>query len=156
MAKKQVGIFVLMYSFCKLKRYIVFLQYYPNMAFFSAGRSIQSSRVPGLFFGVNAMGRRRTKAERQAWWNGLSPQEQQEYIERKQARKTAWREKHPKEEPAYNPKYPWATNGIDDSNRAAWQKVILKKNPWLNLGVFNKGQTPRTGKSGQSGDNCGQ
>jgi len=78
-----------------------------------------------------------TKAERVAWWKSLSPQEQEAYIARRQERKTAWRKKHPAKVQIYDPKYPWATNGIDDSNRAAWQKVILKKNQWLSPKVFD-------------------
>ena len=79
----------------------------------------------------------RTKEQRRAWWFSLSDDEQQAYIERRQEKKTAWRQKHPKKEPAYNPKYPWATEGVGPGNREQWQRTILKKNPWLSPGIFS-------------------
>jgi len=92
--------------------------------------------------------RRKTKAERQRWWKNLSPQEQEAYIERRQARKTAWRKKHPKKELAYDRRFPWATEGVDDTNRAAWQRMILKKNPWLRSTVFGQAEAGNNRKSG--------
>lgn len=84
-----------------------------------------------------------TKAERVAWWKSLSPQEQEAYIARRQERKTAWRKKHPAKVQIYDPKYPWATEGVSESNREQWQRTILAKNKWLDTGVFDKGQAPK-------------
>lgn len=72
-----------------------------------------------------------TKEQRRQWWFSLSDDEKESYIARRQQRKTEWRKLHPKKEPVYDPKYPWVTLGVDDSNREQWQSVILSKNPWL-------------------------
>ena len=83
------------------------------------------------------MRRTKTKNERRAWWNGLSDDEKENYIARRQAQKTEWRRKHPKKEPAYDKRYPWITEGVTDSNREQWKALILKRNKWLDPEVFD-------------------
>ena len=75
----------------------------------------------------------KSKKERQKWWRNLTSEQQQEYIEKKQAQKAKRREIHPLKELEYNPKYPWMTEGVNDTNRAEWWAMILKKNPWLKV-----------------------
>ncbi|HDY88131.1 MAG TPA: hypothetical protein ENH82_08475 [bacterium] len=77
------------------------------------------------------MGQRQSKAERQQWWKSLSLDEQQDYIERRQAKKAEQRKNRPKRVLEYNPAYPWMTEGVNDSNREQWLRAIHKKNPWL-------------------------
>ena len=74
----------------------------------------------------------KTKKERQEWWRNLTFDEQQAYIEKKQAQKAERRKIYPIKEAEYNPKYPWSTEGVNDTNREQWRAMIDKKNPWLN------------------------
>ena len=74
-----------------------------------------------------------TKKERQEWWRNLTSEQQQEYIEKKQAQKAKRRENEPERVLRYNPKYPWLTDGVNESNRADWLAMIHKKNPWLKV-----------------------
>ena len=76
---------------------------------------------------------RTTKKERQEWWRNLTPEQQSEYIEKKQAEKAKRRENEPERALRYNPEYPWLTEGVNDSNREQWQEMIAKKNPWLKV-----------------------
>ena len=69
--------------------------------------------------------RQKTKAQRRTWWNNLTPQQQQAYIERKQAEKSQQRAETHYESPC--PDFP----EINDSNRADWQARIKKLNPWV-------------------------
>jgi len=75
----------------------------------------------------------KTKAERQQWWNNLTPNEKEIQIKKWQAQKAKKRKFHPLPELEYNPKYPWLTEGVNDSNRAQWWAIIKKKNPWLKV-----------------------
>ena len=86
------------------------------------------------------MAKRRTKAERQAWWYELSPDAKENQIARWQRRKERRRKNRPAKVQAYDKRYPWATYGVDDSNREQWQRTILKKKPWLDSAVFSKKQ----------------
>jgi len=66
---------------------------------------------------------KKTKKEKQEWWNNLTPIEQEEYIKKKQTQKAEERQKHPvkiKQSPE-----------INASNKKEWLKKIVKKNPWL-------------------------
>ena len=63
-----------------------------------------------------------SKAEKRRWWFSRTLEEQQAHIAKKQAEKA----KRPARE-SNCPVYPV----IDDSNRAEWEALILKKNPWL-------------------------
>lgn len=71
--------------------------------------------------------RRKTKAERQAWWYSLTDDQRQAYIEKKQAEKG---KRAPRESncPIYGP---W-----DDENRHIWREKILRLNPWLPDDIF--------------------
>ena len=73
----------------------------------------------------------KTKKQRQQWWKALSLDEQQEYIERRQAKKAKQRKNKPLRVLRYNPEYPWMTEGVNESNRDDWLAMIHKKNPWL-------------------------
>ena len=75
----------------------------------------------------------KTKKQRRQWWNSLSLDEQQEYIERRQAKKAKQRKNKPPRVLRYNPEYPWMTEGVNESNRANWLAMIHKKNPWLKV-----------------------
>ena len=33
-------------------------------------------------------------------------------------------------------KYEWSVNGVNDSNRKEWQRIILRKNPWMDDNLF--------------------
>lgn len=75
----------------------------------------------------------KSKKERQEWWRNLTPDQQQEYIEKKQAQKAERRKNEPERVLKYNSKYPWMTEGVNESNRADWLAMIAKKNPWLKV-----------------------
>lgn len=80
----------------------------------------------------------KTKKQRQQWWKSLTLDEQQEYIEKRQASKAKYRKNNPKQSKKddyrYPSKiYPWLIEGVNDSNREQWQKMIAKKNPWLKV-----------------------
>jgi len=75
----------------------------------------------------------KSKKERQEWRRNLTPDEQEAYIERKQAKKAEQRENQPKQPLRYNPKYSWMTEGVNEGNRAKWWAMIKKKNPWLKV-----------------------
>ena len=75
----------------------------------------------------------KTKKQRQQWWKSLSLDEQQEYIERRQAKKAKQRKMRPERLLKYNPAYPWLTEGVNKSNRDDWLVMIHKKNPWLKV-----------------------
>ena len=77
--------------------------------------------------------RYKTKSQRQQWWKSLSLDEQQEYIEHRQAKKAKARKLSPPKKLKYNPTYPWLTEGVNESNRADWLALIHKKNPWLKV-----------------------
>ena len=87
--------------------------------------------------------RTKTKAERRAWWLSLSDAEKDAQVKKWQRQKERRRKKRPAKVQIYDPKYPWATDGVDDSNREQWQRTILAKNKWLDTGVFDKGQAPK-------------
>ena len=74
----------------------------------------------------------KTKKERQEWWRNLTLEQQSEYIRSRQARKAEERQDQPERALKYNPKYPWLTEGVNESNRDDWLAMIHKKNPWLN------------------------
>ena len=73
--------------------------------------------------------KRKTKAQRQAWWYSLTDEQRQTYIEKKQAEKA---KRAPRESncPVYGP---W-----DDKNRHIWQEKILRLNQWLPADIFEK------------------
>jgi len=77
------------------------------------------------------MAKRFTKRQRRKWWNSLSDEQRQSQI----AKWTAKKNKMVKPERilAFNPKYPWMTEGVNDSNREAWIRTIKRKNPWLKI-----------------------
>ena len=75
----------------------------------------------------------RTKKQRQQWWNSLSLDEQQEYIERRQAKKTEKRKNEPERVLKYIFKYPWTIEGVNADNKEQWLAIIHKKNPWLKI-----------------------
>lgn len=72
-----------------------------------------------------------SKKDRQDWWNSLTLEQQGTYIINRQNRKAEQRKDRPLRELRYNPKYPWITEGVNASNRAAWLTMIFKKNQWL-------------------------
>ncbi len=73
--------------------------------------------------------RQKSKAERQAWWRSLTVQEQQDYIARRQAKKTKRRYSKRKVRG-------FEASGVGPNNRRLWELFILSKNPWLDVGVF--------------------
>ncbi len=75
----------------------------------------------------------KSKKERQEWWRNLTPEQREAQIEKWQAQKAERRKDEPKRILKYNPAYPWLTEGVNDSNREQWQKMIAKKNPWLKV-----------------------
>ena len=75
----------------------------------------------------------KSKKERQKWWRNLTSDEQQVYIEKKQAQKAEERKDQLERVLRYNPKYPWLTEGVNDTNKAEWWAMILRKNPWLKV-----------------------
>jgi len=75
----------------------------------------------------------RTKKERQEWWRNLTSDQQAAQIGKWQAQKAKRRESEPERVLRYNPKYPWMTGGVNDSNREQWLATIHKKNPWLKV-----------------------
>lgn len=77
---------------------------------------------------------RKSKEQRRKWWFSLTPEQQGEYIKRRQAKKTKERAKMPKRVQKYDEKYPWVTEGVNESNREQWFSLILAKNPWLCYG----------------------
>lgn len=78
------------------------------------------------------MFKQKTKSERQAWWRALSPEEQEDYIKRRQAKKAAHRERS-----GYTPEVTgFEATGVNPGNRAEWQALILKRNQWLDAEVF--------------------
>lgn len=75
----------------------------------------------------------KTKKQRRQWWNSLSLDEQQKYIERRQAKKAKQRKMYPKPPLRYNPEYPWMTEGVNADNKEQWLAMIHKKNSWLKV-----------------------
>ena len=75
----------------------------------------------------------KTKKKRQQWWNNLTPEQQDQQIEKWQAQKAKVRKLLPDKILEYNPEYPWMTEGVNDTNRAEWWAMINKKNPWLKV-----------------------
>ena len=77
--------------------------------------------------------KRKTKQERQEWWNSLSDEEREKQIAKWQKRKERRRRNRPAKPQKISRKYPWTNPGVfvDDSNREQWRRVILAKNPWL-------------------------
>lgn len=72
---------------------------------------------------------RKSKAQRQAWWRSLSPEQQDEYIERRQSRKAELRKSRSPVQPVG-----FEATGVNESNRAEWMALILLKNPWFQFG----------------------
>ena len=72
-----------------------------------------------------------SKAKRQRWWNSLTPEQQEDYIEHKQELKAKKRATTP-----ITNKYPEPI--ITAENRAEWEKKILSKNPWMQKGIFKE------------------
>ncbi len=70
----------------------------------------------------------RTKEERQAWWRGLTFDEKDTHIRRWQGQRE--RRRRPKVK-RFDPKYPWATEGVNRQNKEQWMDLIIRKNPWL-------------------------
>ena len=66
----------------------------------------------------------KTKKQRKQWWNSLTPEQQEDYIEHKQELKAKKRQTSP-----ITNKYPEPI--ITAENRAEWEKKILSKNPWM-------------------------
>ena len=75
----------------------------------------------------------KTKKQRRQWWKSLTPEQQQAYIEKRQAKKAKERKNRPKRVLRYNPEYPWLTEGVNDTNREQWKAMIRKKNSWLKV-----------------------
>ena len=73
----------------------------------------------------------KSKKQRQLWWNSLSSDEQGEQIKKWQARKAERRRLNPVKPQTYNPKYPWATNGVNPKNKERWLRMLYVKNPWM-------------------------
>lgn len=73
----------------------------------------------------------KTKKQRQQWWKDLTPEQQGEYIEKKQVQKAERRSHEPPRVLKFNPKYPWRTEGVNSKNKKQWLAMIYKKNPWL-------------------------
>lgn len=82
------------------------------------------------------MKRKKSKKQRKQWWNRLTLEQQAEYIEKRQAQKAEERKNSPPKELKFNPKCPWLTEGINDTNREQWLARIEKKNPWLKVDML--------------------
>ncbi len=74
-----------------------------------------------------------TNKLRRQWWNRLTPEQKENFIEKRQAQKAEYRKLNPPKELMYNPQYPWMTEGVNDTNRKKWLANIKKKNPWLSV-----------------------
>jgi len=84
----------------------------------------------------------RTKAQRRAWWQNLSTEEKEKQIAKWQERKEIRQRNRSPKLQRVSRKYPWTNPGVfvDDGNREQWQRVILKKNPWMDASVFNQAE----------------
>jgi len=75
----------------------------------------------------------KAKKLRQKWWRSLTPEQQGQQIIKWQAQKAKRRENIPLIVQKPLAGYPWLTEGVNDTNRAEWWAMILKKNPWLKV-----------------------
>ena len=85
------------------------------------------------------MYKQRSKAERRAWWRNLSPEQQQEYIERRQSQKAEQRKNS-----SYVPEVTgFEATGVNPDNRAEWRELVLERNQWLNSEIFVSHETAK-------------
>ena len=75
----------------------------------------------------------KSKAQRRQWWYDLAPEQQQKQIEKWQMKKAERRRENP---PGFlterlKKAYPWYVDGVDETNRKRWLRMVHKKNPWL-------------------------
>jgi len=75
----------------------------------------------------------KTKAQRQQWWDNLTPDKKETQIIKWQRQKAKKRKLYSEKKLKFNPKYPWMTTGVNDKNRKKWLAMIRKKNPWLKV-----------------------
>ena len=80
----------------------------------------------------------KTKASRRAWWASLTLEQQQAYIEKRQAQKNEQRQGQ-----SSCPVFP-EINEINESNRAEWQARIKKLNPWVQFPASIKQEIRQT------------
>jgi hypothetical protein len=79
----------------------------------------------------------KTKKQRQEWWYSLTPEQQNEYITKRQAQTELRRSKKDRTiDPKRAKKYPWLIDGVNKENRTQWVNMVLSKNPWLRPSLF--------------------
>ncbi len=66
---------------------------------------------------------KRSKKQRQAWFNNLTEDEKQAYFKKQQAKKAKMRQNRPNNT--------LAEPIIDETNKESWKAKILSKNPWM-------------------------
>ena len=75
----------------------------------------------------------KTKRQRQQWWKSLTLEQQSQQIEKWWAQKAIKRENMPLMAQDVVPGYPWLTESVNDTNKAQWMAMVLRKNPWLKV-----------------------
>lgn len=70
--------------------------------------------------------KRRTKKQRQQWWDNLTVEQKAEQVKKWQGESC---EKTKALE--YNSEFPWLTEGVNGQNKKQWLAAICRKNPWL-------------------------